>query len=330
MNTNKEKEKKLYNKYSDYLKHKYGEKVHKITINLPLTCPNRVESRGWAGCTFCGEKGTDFEVVSPYLSVSEQIKESITVIGKRYKTKKFIAYFQNYTNTYMPLELFKKHMTEACQEDIVEISISTRPDCIREDYLEFLQQLAECKNVEISIELGLQTVNYHTLNKLNRGHSLAEFIDAVLLCQRYKISVCAHVILNLPYDNEDDTIECAKILSALPVDQVKIHSLYLLKGTAITEDYLRGHFKLISLEEYVNRVITFLEYLNPRIVIQRLVGKAPETKAIFANWGTSIWKINSQIELEMFQKNSWQGKRSSYLIDSNPFSEHFNSKCDMA
>ena len=160
-------------------------------------------------------------------------------------------------------------------DHVVELSISTRPDCIIEEQLDLLKSLSQEKNLNITIELGLQTVNYHTLKKINRGHSLAEFIDATLRIKRYGFKVCSHLILNLPWDEEIDTVEGAKIISALGVDFVKVHSLYIVKDTKMAEQYLKGELKLLSKEDYINRVILFLEYLSPDIVIQRLIGRAP-------------------------------------------------------
>ena len=162
------------------LKEKYGEKVYKLPVNIPVTCPNRDGTVGYGGCIFCGEEGAGFETLSNSLSVVRQLKTNMDYIRKKYNAHKFISYFQNFSNTYLPLEQFKKYIREACLEDIVEISISTRPDCINDQYLFFLDEIRHEKNVEISIELGLQTVNYHSLLKINRGHTLAEFIDAML------------------------------------------------------------------------------------------------------------------------------------------------------
>ena len=171
-----------YRTYSDYLKTKYGEKVYKLPVNLPISCPNRMN--GNQGCSFCADVGTGFEAMSSGMSVTEQLNKTKEKISRRYKAKKFIAYFQNYTNTFMSLERFRAYITEAAKvEDIVEISISTRPDCIKKEYLDFLKQIRREYQIEIHFELGLQTVNYHTLKNINRGHGLAEFIQAVMQVQ---------------------------------------------------------------------------------------------------------------------------------------------------
>jgi radical SAM protein (TIGR01212 family) len=271
----------LYRTYSQYLTEKYGEKVYKLPVNLPITCPNRDGKLSTGGCTFCAEGGTVFENLPDFGSVKQQINGIKKQIREKYKANKYIAYFQNFSNTYMSIDVFKGYIEDAVMEDIVEIAISTRPDCIKEEYLEFLADLRLRKGVEISLELGLQTANYHTLNKINRGHTLGEFIDAVLAIKRHGFEICAHLILNLPWDDMDDVIENAKVISALNIEQVKLHALYIMENTMMGEQYKAGEIKLISVEEYKERVITFLEYLYPDIVIQRLIGRAPKENSLF-------------------------------------------------
>ena len=304
-------EEKLYRKYSEYLQEKYGEKVYKLPINLPITCPNRLNGHG---CSFCAEVGTGFEAADACVSVSEQMTTTKSLIEKKYKAKKYIAYFQNYTNTFMSLELFRSYISEAAtQEDIVEISISTRPDCIRDSYLEVLKSIKETYNVDINIELGLQTANYHTLDFIDRGHGLAEFIDAVLRIKKYGFSVCSHIILNLPQDTLRDAVETAKILSALRVDIVKLHSLYIAKKTKLSKQYKDGIITICSKEEYFNRVIAFLEHLSPDMVVERLFSRIPEEDADFSNWGTSWWKLHDELMQKMKEEDSFQGKQYNYL-----------------
>jgi len=303
--------KRIYYSYSEYLNEKYGVKVYKLPINLPITCPNRIHS---TGCAFCSEKGTGFESLENTKTVEEQLVTNMEYISKRYKAEKFIAYFQNYTNTFMPLELFETYVTEAAQVDnIVEIAISTRPDCVNRDYLTILQNIQTKYNVEISIELGLQTVNYHTLDKINRGHGLAEFIDAVLMISQFGFEICTHIILNFPYDDNRDVLENAKILSALPVKAVKIHSLYLSKNTKLCEEYLNGNIALCSKDEYLEKLILFIEHLREDMVIERLFSRIPEEDSAFSNWDTSWWKLKDEFIALMTKKNSYQGIAFDYL-----------------
>lgn len=303
----------MYNIYSEHLKKKYGEKVYKIPVNLPVSCPNRDGCISTGGCTFCAEVGTGFEMLSNQLSVKQQIEKNIEYIGKKYNAQKFIIYFQNFTNTYMPLEIFKENISQGVVNGAVAISISTRPDCINDEYLKFLRQLSETNELDIIIELGLQTVNYKILKEINRGHTLAEFIDAVIRIKQYGFSVCSHMILNLPNEDREDVVEASKILSALGVDYVKLHSLYLCEGTAMGELYKKGEISLISKDEYEERVIEFLEYLDSDIVIERLIGRAPEENSLFVNWNTSWWKIKDEIEQKMKNENRYQGKMYDYL-----------------
>lgn len=300
---------RLYYKYSDFLKQKYGEKAYKLPVNLNITCPNRDGTIGTGGCYFCSEKGAGFESLSNRLSVSDQLKKNMTYIGERYHAKKYIAYFQNYTNTYMPFDDFKQYMKEACQEGVVEIVISTRPDCISSEYLEFLKELSLLHKVNITFELGLQTTNDESLIKINRGHSVADFIDAVKRIQEYPFDICTHFILNLPWDTQEDVREMALLINTLNIDQVKLHSLYIAKNTVFESMFMNGDITLCTLDDYIDRVILFLEHLNEDVVIQRLVGRAPKEDTVFCNWGTSWWKIRDDIEEKMTRLETYQGKR---------------------
>lgn len=297
-----------YNVYSKYLKNKYGEKVYKLPVNLPVSCPNRETA---SGCSFCSQVGTGFEAMSARLSVTEQLERTREKIEKKYKAHKFIAYFQNFTNTYLPFEKFQEYILEAAKSDyIVEISISTRPDCIHKEYLNFLSAIKDTYGKEITVELGLQTANYHTLEKIGRGHGLAEFIDAVLQIHSFGFDICVHLIPNLPYDTLADVIETAKIISVLPVSQVKLHSLYIAKGTRLAEEYLAGRITLCTKEEYYERLAAFLIHLPQNIVIERLFSRIPQEDSIFSNWGTSWWKCQEEFIDYMIEHDFYQGKET--------------------
>ena len=196
---------------------------------------------------------------------------------------------------------------------MVEIAISTRPDCISREYMEFLKELSRKTGINISIELGLQSVNYKTPKKINRGHTLAEYIEAVNLVHSFGFEICTHLILNLPWDDEEDVIECAKIISALGVEQVKLHSLYIVKDTPMAKMYLENEFSMGTYFDYADRVISFLEHLSPDVVIQRLIGRAKEEHTLFANYGTSWWKIKDHIDDELERRDTYQGAKCDYL-----------------
>lgn len=302
-----------YKKYSTYLKDVYGEKVYKIPINLPLTCPNRDGEIASGGCTFCGDVAAGFESLDNQIDVKTQMETNIERMMKRYKAKKYIAYFQNFTNTYMPLEVFEKSIRESCIDHVVEVCVSSRPDCIHDAYLEILKRVSEENNVQISIELGLQSMNHETLKKINRGHTLAEFMDAVLRIKKYGFKVGVHLILNLPWDTKEDIIETAKVLSALDVDLIKIHSLYILKNTVMGEQYLNNEFDVESVDSYVDKVVNFIRYTQPNTVFQRLLGRAPKEETLFCNWDMSWWKIQDMIEEKLESLNAYQGDFCNYL-----------------
>lgn len=304
---------KRYRMVSKFYREKYGEKVYKLPVALPLTCPNRDGSAGVGGCVFCGEIGAGYENRPAWMTVQMQLDENIAHIAPKYKAYKYIPYYQNFSNTYLNLEDFRAYMEAGCIDSAVGIAIATRLDCIAEEYLEILKDIQEKYNKDIYIELGLQSVNYHTLEKINRGHSMAEFIDAVLRIKRYGFNVTTHMILNLPWDTMEDTIEGAKILSALGVDQVKLHALYIVKNTLMAKWYQEGQFTLISAEEYADRVIAFLRHLDPNIVLQRLVGRAPEDNTLFTNWSMGWWRVQDLIDERMEALDAHQGDLCNYL-----------------
>lgn len=300
-----------YYPYSEYLKDRYGEKVYKLAVNLPVGCPNRLTGRG---CAFCSELGTGFEAAKPSVPVREQLSKMRQLVESKYHVHRFIAYFQNYTNTFVSPLLFRSYAEEAANfPDIAELSVSTRPDCVSAKYLDILADIRKRYGIQITIELGLQTSNYHTLMRMGRGHTLAEFIDAVLAVRSYGFDTCAHVILNLPGDTLFDAIETAKFLSALRVQIVKAHSLYIAKGTSLCEAYERGEVSVCTKEAYFERAAAFLDYLNPGIAVERLFSRIPEKDAVFCNWGESWWKLREELLEYMETVGSFQGRKFHYL-----------------
>ena len=209
--------------------------------------------------------------------------------------------------------MFRQYLIEACRPDIVGIAVATRPDCVNTTYFDIMAEIKETYGVDILVEFGLQTVNYKTLQKINRGHTLAEYIDAMMMIQAYPFRNCTHVILDLPWDTMEDVVETAKIISALPTHEIKLHALYIIKNTVMADWYKAGEIQLISAEEYVDRVVTFLEYTRPDIVFQRLIGRAPKEATEFANWGMGWWKIRDMIDAELARRDTRQGAKCTYL-----------------
>ena len=303
-----------YRNYSDYLKETYGEKVYKIPIALPVTCPNRDGTLSKKPCIFCGSIGADYETKALGLGITRQLDRSIAHVGPKYKAKKFIAYFLNFTNTYAAPSDFKTWIYEAMSHpDVVAVDVSTRPDCIHEVYLDILKEASERYGKDVTIELGLQSSNVHTLEKIGRCHTAAEYIDAALRIGRYGFGQCTHVIADLPWDDRLDVVETAKLISVLPVTEVKLHSLYIVKGTALADMYERGEVILSSMEEYMERVILFLSYLRKDIVIQRIVGRASGGNTLTVNGGSPWWDVKKRIDVLMEERQIFQGDRCDYI-----------------
>jgi radical SAM protein (TIGR01212 family) len=310
-----------YRKYSDYLKDTYHEKVYKIPVNLPVSCPVRDGTLSQEGCIYCGENATGYEMCDASVKLETQISSNVEYIAKKYGASAFEIYFQNFTNTYLPPMQFETYARRAlcCGRKIGGVKIltvSTRPDCIAREYLDILRSLSEEFGVDINIELGLQSVNARTLRLLQRGHGLAEYIQSVLLIREYGFGICTHLIVTLPWDNDDDIIEAAKIVSVLKTQSVKLHTLYIEKGTILERMYRQGEVNLLPIETYVKRTADFLEYLDPQISVQRLNARVPSDVSVFANWGRSHWVLTDMVLEEMQKRGTRQGSRCGYGADA--------------
>ena len=305
----------MINRYSAFLQNKYGERVYKIPINLNFGCPNRDGVLSSSGCLFCSPSAIVSENLPASLDIAEQCAINKAYIGQKYHAKKFIAYFQSFSNTYCPPDtLWQMLLSCAQQNDIVEICLSTRPDCISPPIRDvFRRFMREYPHINLSVELGLQSVNPHTLKKINRGHTLAEFIEATLALHALSIPICAHLILNLPWDDDDDAVEAAKILSALAVASVKVHSLAILKNTELGALYERGEIDILPMDDYVDRAALFLAHLSPDITVQRLTARFSEGECLFCNWGRNWRVIDEAIVLRLRDRNLRQGDLCNYL-----------------
>jgi uncharacterized protein len=309
---------KRYNQYSKYLEGLFNCKVYKITIDAGFNCPNRDGTISYDGCIFCDSKGSFSQAHSSCLSVEQQIEAGIEKLGKRFKAKKFIAYFQAFSNTYSDVETLKKVYDKAfLNEKVVGMSIGTRPDCIDSERIELISSYALDKEVwpkEVWIEYGLQTINDKTLNFLNRGHSAQDFVNAVKLTQNKGIKICAHVIIGLPDETREDVLNTAKLLADLGIDGVKIHLLCVLKDTKLEEMYQSGNIKLLEPDEYVSMTCDFLELLPPDTIIQRLAGNGLKKILVAPKWLGAKFEILNLIDAELKKRNTFQGifyKKSS-------------------
>ncbi len=300
-----------YKELAPYLRKKYGARTQRISIAHFTTCPNRDGTVGVGGCTFCDETGSGFANHLKWLDVKSQMIKGIEHARIRYNAKRFIAYFQSFTNTYAPLKELEKAYASALIEKVVALDISTRPDSFPCEVAEILKKISTEKKVDVFLEFGLESINENTLLKSNRGHSVAEFVDAVLCAKKYGFDVIAHVILDFPSDTIYDEIACAKLLSALGINGVKMHSLYIAQNTGMANDYLDGKMKPLNSDEYVKRAVEFLTHLDPEIVVHRLISTPPKD----AIWsiGMNAIQAKRQIEENLDKIGKVQGSNFNYL-----------------
>ncbi len=265
--------------YNDYLRQKYGCKVYRIALDAGFSCPN-LDS---GGCVYCNSKGSRASYVNPALPIQEQLKTRIEYLKEEEGAKKFIAYFQAHTNTYAPADRLKKVYDQVTGfDEIVGISIGTRPDAIDREKLELIASYKD--RYEVWLEYGLQSIHDKTLISINRGHTFDDFSNAVKLTKEYDIPVCAHVILGLPGETRIDMIATAKKLFELEIEGVKIHLLHILKGSRLEELFKEGKIKLLEQDEYVELAREFLSNLPSDMIVQRLTGQGSKDDHIAPSW----------------------------------------------
>ncbi len=294
----------VYRTYSTYLEETYGEKVYKVPLTLPTSCPNRDGRLGTDACLFCGDEGGSFEGLDAG-NLAEQFAQNAARIQKKYGHRKYLAYFQRFTNTYMPPEALEDVLSQVAQLPVEGVILATRPDCLPEEILDVLERFHQ--TLPVTLEMGLQSANAHSLMRVGRGHGVATFVDGVLRAKKRGFRVCTHLILNLPGDDELDVKEGALLCNALEVDEVKLHALYIVEGTGLGELYRQGRLDVGTEASYQERVILFLRHLHPEIVVQRIIGRAPEEGTLFVNWNKSWWRIRDEIVDEMIAKGYRQG-----------------------
>lgn len=297
----------LYKTFNSFLKSKFGFPVYKIGLDAGFGCPHRTENREMGGCTYCNPGSFSPRSADPLKPVSEQIKNGIDFLKRRYKAKGFIAYFQSYTNTLASTDKLRRIYFEALEcDEIVGLSIGTRPDCLSDKILDLIQEISQ--KTFLMMELGLESSNDNTLKEINRGHMVNDFTSAMDKLKKRGIHTCAHVILGLPNEGLKDMIKTAAYLSKVRTDGVKIHHFHVVKGTAIEKDYYKGKIKTFRFEEYIPVVIKFLEYLNRKIIIHRLIGDCPQDLLVSPKWEFGKSQMLGSINNEMARMGSFQGK----------------------
>lgn len=303
--------KRRYNSYTDYIRSIFGGRVQKVVVNAGFTCPNRDGTLGTGGCTFCENRAFNPSYCKPEETITNQIRKGIEFHAARYRrAKKFLIYFQPYSNTYAPLEVLKERYEEALSvPDVVGLVIGTRPDCVDDDKLDYLSDLA--KKVYIQIEYGVESANDKTLKRINRKHTFRQSREMIIKTHHKGIRTGAHFIFGLPGESPAEMMQMTEIISSLPVDTVKFHQLQIVKGTKLEEEFRMAPswYHLFELDEYIRFIVSFAERLHPEIAIERFTGEVPPRFIEGHNWGflrnNEILKL---IDAEFERRDTYQGR----------------------
>jgi uncharacterized protein len=300
---------KRYTDYNSYLRQIFGCRVQKISIDAGMTCPNRDGRTGSGGCIYCNARGSGTGAFEQGISIAEQVLRSKDLMAKRYRAKKYIAYFQSFSNTYAPVSVLKGLYDAALGiPGVVGLAIGTRPDCVDSRILGLLEGYTDLYLVWI--EYGLQSAHDQTLRRINRGHDFDCFQKAVAMTRNRGIKICTHLILGLPGETREMMLDTARTIAGMGIDGVKLHLLYVVKGTALEALYLQGRYRCLEQQEYVDIVCDVLELLPRDLVIQRLTGDPHPIELVAPNWSLQKSQTFSMIQETLKKRDSWQGKNT--------------------
>lgn len=302
----------LYNEFSIFLKKYFPFKVQKISLNAGFTCPNRDGVKGRGGCTYCNNQTFNPDYCDTEKTISQQLQEGKLFFARKYPEMKYLAYFQAYTNTYGELEALKKKYEEALHApDVVGLVIGTRPDCMPDALLDYLEKLSE--KYFVLVEYGIESTNDTTLRRINRGHTFADTVDAVQRTTARGLLTGGHVILGLPGETREDLIRQASDISALSLTTLKIHQLQIIRGTQMAREYEKNkeEFNLFQLDDYVDVVIDYLEHLRGDIVLERFISQSPKELLIAPDWGLKNYEFTVLVQKRMRERKAYQGKALS-------------------
>ncbi|KOF08984.1 hypothetical protein AC739_17500 [Planococcus glaciei] len=298
---------KRYYTWNRHLRGEFGMKIMKIALDAGFDCPNRDGTVAHGGCTFCSVAGSGDFAGDRVDSIPVQFDKIKTKMHRKWKDGKYMAYFQAYTNTHAPLPVIKEKFEAALQqENVVGLSIATRPDCLPDDVVEYLAELNE--RTYLWVELGLQTVHERTALLVNRAHDYEAYVEGVEKLRKHGIRVCTHIINGLPLEDRGMMMETAREVAKLDVQGIKIHLLHLLKGTPMVKQYEKGMVEFLDKQEYIQLVADQLEVLPPEMVVQRITGDGPIDLMIGPMWSANKWDVLNGIDAELEARDSWQGK----------------------
>ena len=299
-----------YKDFSSFIKEKFNGRVQKVSIDAGFTCPNKDGTKGKGGCTYCNNNTFNPDYCKPIKPISVQINEGIEFFSKKYKTQKYLAYFQAFTNTYAPLKDLKPMYEEALShKDVIGLVIATRPDSIKDDVLDHLQYLAKKGNF-IKLEFGLESTNNKTLEAINRCQTHEEAVDAFSRAKGRGLHLGAHLILGLPGENKEDMLEHARKVSLLPVNTLKIHHLQIVKHTMMAYQFKNTPemFTFMKLDEYIDLVVDFIELLHPDIILERFFSESPARMLIHPKYGLKNFEVKHLVNKRLEERDAWQGR----------------------
>ncbi len=295
------------NTFGQDLLERYGERVHKLAINAGMTCPNRDGAKGRGGCTFCNNISFSPSVKREEPQVCEQIEAGRRVLAKRTGAKRFIAYFQAYTNTYADVEhLSTLYLQALAEPDVVGLSIGTRPDCVPDEVLDLLAGIRD-RGYEVWLELGLQSIFDRTLKRVNRGHGLAEYKQAIRAARLRGLPVCTHLIVGMPGEGRDEALASLEQVIDLGVEGLKLHPLHVVKGTALANEWRRGEYSPLSFYAYISIAADMIERTPSEVLYHRVTGTAAEDILLAPEWCSKKWLVLNGIENELQRRGTRQG-----------------------
>lgn len=302
----------VYNSYSQWIRKQFPYRVQKISIDAGFTCPNRDGRVGQGGCIFCDNNTFNPSYCDRKKTITQQLKEGKQFFSRKYPDMKYLAYFQAYSNTYDTLDVLKRKYEEALAvEDVVGLVIGTRPDCMPDDVLDYLETLN--KQTFLIVEFGIESANDKTLQRINRGHSFETARQAIEHTAEREILTGAHVILGLPGEDATESIRQADLISSLKLNLLKIHQLQIIRGTRMAEIYEKEPFHLFSVNEYIKLIANYLQRLRKEIIVERFVSQSPPEMVIAPHWGLKNYEFTNLLVNYMKKERVWQGKLSMNL-----------------
>lgn len=297
----------IYNDYGAWMRRQFPFRVQKISIDAGFSCPNRDGHISHGGCTFCDNRTFNPSYCQPSKSITEQITEGKEFFRHKYPDMKYLAYFQAFSNTYATLDTLQRRYEEALSaEDVVGIVIGTRPDCVSDEILNYLESLKQ--QTFMIVEYGIESVSDDTLRRVNRGHNFECSRRAITETHNRGILTGAHIILGLPGESAEDNVRQADIVSALPIDILKLHQLQIIRGTQLAAEYERQPFNLYTADEYIDLCRRYIERLRPDMVLERFVSQSPKELLVAPKWGLKNYEFANRFVNYMKRMDSWQGK----------------------